>query len=318
MISRRLLRIKVLMELYAFNRREDNDPDKAEKELMFSIEKAYDLYHYIFLLIIELSDIANEKIELALQKKMPTPEDLNPNRRFALNKITALLRENLALKKHLASTKLSWSVDPDLPRSMYNKLIAWEPYQEYMKAPVSNFNDDRKFISRLINEFFSQSEDLASSFEEQSIYWNDDLEYMLAMASKTIKKFKAHSTASEELMPLYKDKDDAVYVKKLFRKAMLGSAASKELIDRNTTNWEIERVALMDTLVMQLAITEIVEFPEIPVKVTLNEYIEIAKYYCTSKSSTFVNGILDKVVREMRENNLFSKSGRGLVGEIND
>jgi N utilization substance protein B len=139
---------------------------------------------------------------------------------------------------------------------------------------------------------------------------------MLAMASKTVKKFKVHSNASEELMPLYKDKDDAVYVKKLFRKALTGSSASKNIIDRNTTNWEIERIALMDTLVMQLAITEIIEFPEIPVKVTLNEYIEIAKYYCTSKSSTFVNGILDKVVREMRENGAFTKAGRGLVGEI--
>jgi N utilization substance protein B len=135
------------------------------------------------------------------------------------------------------------------------------------------------------------------------------------MNAKTVKKIKAGSLPSEALMPMFKDEDDLVFVKKLFRKAVTYSKETTELIDRNTTNWEIERIALMDTLVMQLAISEISEFSEIPVKVSLNEYIEIAKYYCTSKSSNFVNGILDKVVREMRDKNLFSKTGRGLVGE---
>ena len=303
------------MELYAFNRREDDDLDKAEKELFFSIEKAYDLYHYIFLLIIELSDIASEKIEQALRKRMPTPDDLTPNHRFAENGAIECLRKNLDLKKHLSETKLSWAAHPEVPRSMYNKLVAWEPYIEYMNSTESNFGNDKKLVVRILTEFFSQSDDLSSAFEEQSIFWNDDLEYMLAMASKTVKKLKQHSGDSEKLMPLYKDREDELFVKKLLRKAIMGGAQSKELIDKHTTNWEIERIALMDTLVMQLAITEITEFSEIPVKVTLNEYIEIAKYYCTSKSSTFVNGILDKVVREMREKNLFEKTGRGLIGE---
>jgi N utilization substance protein B len=143
------------------------------------------------------------------------------------------------------------------------------------------------------------------------------MEYIIAMAERTLKKFSANPKNEVKLMPLFKNADDAEFVKTLFAKAILGYEKSSELIDRNTTNWEIERIALMDILVMKLAIAEIIEFPEIPVKVTLNEYIEIAKYYCTSKSSTFVNGILDKIVKEMREKGLFTKYGRGLIGEEN-
>lgn len=315
MISRRLLRIKALMVLYAFNRREDDNLTRAEEELMFSIVKTYDLYHYLILLIIEIADIASEKIELALQKKVPTQEDLNPNRRFVENALIEKLRINLDLKKYLSESKLSWANNPDIPRLLYNKTLTWEPFEEYMRSEERTFASDQKIIIRLVTDFFAVSEDLLSSFEEQSIYWNDDVDYVTVMIEKTLKKFKADSNERTPLMPLYKNKEDQEYVKILFRKAIIRSRECSDLINRNTTNWEIERIALMDILVMQLAITEILEFPEIPVKVTLNEYIEIAKYYCTSKSSTFVNGILDKVVKEMRKGDKFRKVGRGLVGE---
>jgi N utilization substance protein B len=303
------------MALYAFNRRNDDDLVHAEKELMFSIGKTFDLYHYILLLIIEIADMASEKIDFALQKKMPTPEDLDPNRRFADNLIVSQLRNNLALKKYLSDTGLSWANHSDIPRMLYNKMMVWEPYKEYMRLKENSYVADKKIVIRLITEFFVLSEDLLSSFEEQSIYWNDDMDYVSAMIEKTLRKFKTGSDEKTPLMSLFKNEEDEQYVKILFRKAVLKTKECSEMIDRNTTNWEVERIALMDILVMQLAITEILEFPEIPVKVTLNEYIEIAKYYCTSKSSTFVNGILDKVVREMRENGVFSKTGRGLVGE---
>ncbi len=166
-----------------------------------------------------------------------------------------------------------------------------------------------------ITELFVISDDLNSNLEEQSIYWNDDMEYITAMVEKTLKKFKSDSGENAALMPLYKNEEDAEFVKILFRKTILHEKKTSEFIDKNTTNWEVERIALMDILVMQMAITEILEFPEIPVKVTLNEYIEIAKYYCTSKSSTFVNGILDNIVKEMRDGGIFNKYGRGLVGE---
>jgi N utilization substance protein B len=315
MISRRLLRIKALMALYAFNRREDENLAQAETELMFSIGKSYDLYHYLLLLVLEVVDIATEKIDQALQKRMPSHEDLNPRRRFIDNQVIAQLRINIEFKSYISSKKLSWANNSHIPRLLYSKMIVWEAYEEYMKVENNNYLSDKKFITRLITELFSNSEDLSSNLEEQSIYWNDDMEYISSMVEKTIKKFKADSGEKTPLMPLFKNDEDEEFVKILFRKAILHSKKCSELIDKNTTNWEVDRIALMDILVMQLAITEILEFPEIPVKVTLNEYIEIAKYYCTSKSSTFVNGILDNIVKEIRDEGLFSKFGRGLVGE---
>jgi N utilization substance protein B len=315
MISRRLLRIKALMALYAFNRREDGNLTQAETELMFSIGKTYDLYHYLLLLVLEVADTAGEKIDQALQKRMPTPEDLNPQRRFIDNQVIAQLRKNLAFKKYISYKKLSWVNYSHIPRLLYNKMIAWEAYEEYMKSESHNYLSDKKFIIKLVTNLFSGSEDLQSNLEEQSIFWNDDMEYISAMVEKTLKKFKPDSGENTPLMPLYKNEEDEEFVKILFRKVVLHSKKYSEFIDKNTTNWDVERIALMDILVMQLAIAEILEFPEIPIKVTLNEYIEIAKYYCTSKSSTFVNGILDNIVREIREEGLFNKFGRGLVGE---
>jgi N utilization substance protein B len=303
------------MALYAFNRREDENLAQAESELMFSIGKSYDLYHYLLLLVLEIADIATEKIDQALQKRIPSHEDLNPRRRFIDNQLITQLRKNIEFKTYISSRKLSWVNNSHIPRLLYNKMIVWEVYEEYMAAENSNYPSDKKFISRLVTELFPNSEDLCSSLEEQSIYWNDDMEYISSMVEKTLKKFKTDSGEKTPLMPLFKNDEDEEFVKILFRKAILHSKKCSELIDKNTTNWEVDRIALMDILVMQLAITEILEFPEIPVKVTLNEYIEIAKYYCTSKSSTFVNGILDNIVKEIRDEGLFNKFGRGLVGE---
>jgi len=317
MISRRLLRIKALMALYAFNRREDNNLLQAESELMFSIGKSYELYHYLLLLVIDIADIACEKIDQALLKKMPTFEDLNPRRRFVDNEVIDQLRKSKALNEYISSKKISWINNSHIPRLLYNRMIIWEVYDEYMKSATHNYQTDKKFIIRLITELFAGSEDLDSNLEEQSIFWNDDMEYIAAMVEKTLKKFKSDSGENTSLMPLYKNDEDAEFVKILFRKTIIHSEKCSELIDKNTTNWEVERIALMDILVMKLAITEILEFPEIPVKVTLNEYIEIAKYYCTSKSSTFVNGILDNIVKKIREEGLFNKFGRGLIGENN-
>jgi N utilization substance protein B len=315
MISRRLLRIKALMALYAFNRREDENLAQAETELMFSIGKSYDLYHYLLLLVIELADIASEKIDQALLKRMPSHADLNPKRKFIDNRVITQLRKNIEFKNYISSKKLSWINNSHIPRLLYNKMIVWEAYEEYMQADNDNYISDKKYIIRLITELFLNSEDLNSNLEEQSIYWNDDMEYISSMVEKTLKKFKSDSGEKTQLMPLFKNAEDEEFVKILFRKAIVHKDKCSELIDKNTTNWEVDRIALMDILVMQLAITEILEFPEIPVKVTLNEYIEIAKYYCTSKSSTFVNGILDNIVKEIRDGGLFNKFGRGLVGE---
>jgi N utilization substance protein B len=303
------------MTLYAFNRRDDSDLPRAEKELMFSIGKTYDLYHYLLLLAVELADLAADKAEQAKNKKMPTAEDLNPNRKFIDNRLISQLRDNEALGRYVAESKISWANARHVPALVFRKLLTWDLWKEYMRSPETTYQADKNFAISMITGFFPAIEELNGYLEEQSIYWNDDLDYVLIMIEKTLKKFKADTGKSGALVPLFKNEEDRQFVRILFDKAVTGTARCSELIDANTTNWEVERIALMDIMVMQLAITEILEFPEIPVKVTLNEYIEIAKCYCTPKSSTFVNGILDKIVREMREQGLFAKHGRGLVGE---
>ncbi len=315
MISRRLLRVKALMCLYAYNRRDDGDLAKAEKELLLSLNKSYELYFYLLLLLIELADTASEKIAFALQKKMPSPEDLRPNRRFADNMLINQLRENNELRKYQSSTGLSWAAHSGVIKTLYSKLTEWDEYRKYMSGVKHGYTEDKKFLMKLISVFIPASEDLITAFEEMSIYWNDDLENIVVMTEKTLRRFSKTSGPETPLMPLFRNDEDKEFVINLFRKAILNTDKVTDLIDRNTTNWEVERIALMDRLVMQMAITEVMCFEEIPVKVTLNEYIEIAKNYCTAKSNTFVNGILDKIVREMREKKLFRKTGRGLLGE---
>lgn len=315
MISRRLLRIKALLILYAFNRKDGDNLEAAEKELILSIGKTYDLYHFLLLLVLEVVGIAAEKIEVARNKKMPSYEDLNPNTRFIDNKLVRILDENRVLKAYLKKARLSWRDYQEFPKKLYSQILEWDEYKEYISKSDVSFSVDKKFVTLLLTKLILPSEDLHSLLEEISIYWNDDLEFVTIMLEKTIRNMKEDSTPEHSLVPLYKSKEDEIFVKTLLRKTIINSDKYIELVDNNTTNWEIERVALMDSLVMQLALSETVEFEEIPVKVTLNEYIEIAKFYCTTKSSTFVNGILDKIVREMREQKMFIKSGRGLVGE---
>jgi N utilization substance protein B len=339
MISRRQLRIKALTVLYACNRKEIDDLETAEQELMLSIRKSYDLYHYLLLLIIALSDAARERVMLSRSKRIPSPEDINPNTRFAENRVIGQMRLNEQLRRYAEATPalwsrkekisgfkslsryvgtlgLSWENHQDVVRKVFSDMTGWDVYSQYMSSPDGSYRADLKFIKELVTKLLPASEDLSSSLEEQSVYWNDDLPFVAAMIKNTLGKFREHEEGRDTpLLPMFTSSDDEIFVKVLLRKAILNSEKNSALIDAHTTNWEVERIALMDKLVMQLAITELSEFPEVPVKVTLNEYIEIAKDYCTAKSSTFVNGILDKIVREMRADNSLVKSGRGLIGE---
>lgn len=339
MISRRQLRIKALAVLYACNRKELNDLDAAEQELTLSIRKSYDLYHYLLLLLIALSDLAREKVILSANKRMPGPEDLNPNKRFAENRLIAQLRNNDALRLYaeampslwtrkdklnsmrslsrwLSTRGLTWEDHPEVVRSLFSEMTSWETFNAYMTSEDSSYKADQRFIRELVTKLFPASEDLAASLEEQSVYWNDDLPFVSAMIRNSLSKFREHDDGKNIVMPpLFTNDDDEQFVKVLLRKSILNGEKNNAMIDSHTTNWEVERIALMDKLVMQLAITELIEFPEVPVKVTLNEYIEIAKEYCTAKSSTFVNGILDKIVKEMRASGGLTKTGRGLIGE---
>jgi N utilization substance protein B len=318
MISRRLLRIKTLQICYAYFKSSEQSLNQAEKELFFSIQKSYDLYHYLLLLIIDIAGYAESRAELARQKRIPTKEDLNPNMRFIDNKLIKLLGENQDLKKYLSENKLSWVNSPELIKNLYIEIRESELYSEYMTKENSGFNEDKKFISNVYSKIIVNFEPLHQNLEEQSIFWNDDVDFVIGMIIKTLRSFKASSDDTVKLMPLYKDSEDKEFVKKLFRRAILNHKEHEELISKFIKNWDVERVAFMDIAVMSLAVSEMVEFPEIPVKVSLDEYIEIAKFYSTEKSNIFINGILDKVVEHLKDNGKIKKTGRGLIGEAID
>ncbi len=313
MISRRIIRTKVLQIIYAHVSSSEKTITQSETELHFSIKKTYDLYHLLFAILVEFSDFANERIEARKLKNLPTADDLNPNLKFVNNRLIAKLKENKGLNDYLKSNKLNWAMYPDLIRSLFISLEESEIYTEYINSPTDNFQTDRQFCEDIFSIILVNSESMLAELEEQSIYWNDDLDFTISMVIKTIKKFKSEDDNNEYLMSLYKDEEDQEFTATLFRKAVLNNIENRKIIETYTKNWDVDRVAIMDILIMQLALTELTEFPSIPIKVTLNEYIELAKYYSTTKSSTFINGVLDRITKDFKEAGEIIKTGRGLL-----
>jgi N utilization substance protein B len=315
MISRRQLRIKALQSLYAYYKTGRDDMNRSEKELHFNIEKSYELYHYLLLLIIDVALYAESRIELARNKQIPTQEDLHPNTRFIDNRLIHQLRNNEHLLRFVDQHKLNWTNHPELIKEIYTKMVKSEDYQSYMSAEINGYTEDKRMITQIYTHLIFSSELLASIMEEQSIYWNDDLEFITSMIVKTFRKFKEADGADKRLMELYKNEEDRDYVVKLFRHTILHRDEYVGYIKQNTKNWDLERIAFMDILIMQMAISEFIGFPSIPTKVTLNEYLEISKFYSTSKSNIFINGVLDKVVIQLKNDKKIQKKGRGLIGE---
>ena len=289
--------------------------NRTEKELHFNIEKAYDLYHYLLLLLIDVILYAESRIEIARNKRIPTQEDLHPNTRFIDNRLAEQLRNNVQLLRYVDQHKLNWANHPELIKEIYNRLSESEEYTDYMNEGDSGYAEDKRLVTFLYTHIIFSSERLDSILEEQSIYWNDDLEFITSMIVKTLRKFKEEDGPKKPLMDLYKNKEDRDYVVKLFRQTILHRDEYVEYIKKNTRNWDLERIAFMDILIMQTAIAELVAFPSIPIKVSLNEYLEISKFYSTSKSNVFINGVLDKVVMQLKEEKKIVKTGRGLIGE---
>jgi N utilization substance protein B len=315
MISRRIIRTKVLQVLYAYYSSEERSINNTEKELFFCIHKSYDLYHYLLALVTEIADYAEGRIELKQNKHLPTHEDLNPNTKFVNNLFIQQLRKNRQLNAYLNQTKLSWVNHPDLIKELYLIMTESEMYAIYINTEPQSYLDDRKFIEKLFNKIFLVSEELYEVLEEQSIYWNDDIEYVIAVIIKSIKRFKESSGTDISLMPLYKDDEDREFAKDLLRKSIINHDELQALIKVHSSNWDVDRIAFMDILMMQLAISEFLYFPSIPTKVTMNEYIELSKYYSTEKSRNFINGILDKTLKDLKKEGKINKTGRGLVGE---
>jgi N utilization substance protein B len=316
MISRRLIRIKVLQVLYAFYKSSDASLIKSEKELFFSIGKALELYYYLLLLMVDVRLYAAEKIESNRQKLIPTFDDLHPNTRFADNALILQMESHAGMKHYLNENKLSWVNHPEMIRNLYLKLQSADFYKEYMEGQSTGYEADRELVIGFYTHILSEEESLFQILEEQSIYWNDDIEFVLNMIVKTLKRFKPGLSDRNKLMDLFRNTEDRDFARDLFRKTILSHDETQKLIHQFTSNWELERIAFMDIIIMSMAINEMTHFNSIPVKVTLNEYIEIAKFYSTEKSSQFINGVLDKIILHLKEEKRIQKTGRGLIGEI--
>ncbi len=314
MLNRRHLRIKILQALYAFEQSQDAQIAKGEKDLFHSIQKMYEMYIFLMLIMTEFRSIAEQRIEEGLKKRLPSTADLNPNRRFAENRLLLMLDDNITIKALSERHKVNWVGEGELLRRIYRDMIETEEYLAFMNLPETDWASDKEVVIRLFKRHIINHESLQYFFEEHSIFWVDDLDIVASMAIKTFKTFQEDSSAAHALLPLWKaDEDEQEFVKVLFRKSIVQSEEHLGLIKKHADNWEIDRIALMDTLLMRMALTEAREFRQIPVKVSLNEYIELAKYYSTPKSSVFINGLLDKIFEEMTAEGTIKKVGRGLI-----
>lgn len=311
MLSRRLLRVKVTKCLYAHLKSGSDSLKASEKNLVESIDKAYDLYLLMMSLAVDVARYAESRQELARQKKLPTYEDLNPNRRFVDNKVINLIANADSVNDALASRKLSWARHSDIVKEIYGRMIEADYYKEYMSASICTFSDDRRFLEA----FYTSLEDdeaLADTLDEMSLMWNDDMSFALYMVIRTISNLKQSHT-DVKLLPKFKSDDDLEFAKTLLVKSLVQYDDNQELVDKFTQNWDVERIAFMDNLILTIAIAELTSFESIPVKVTLDEWIDIAKFYSSPTSSNFVNGVLDKIVAELTESGRIQKSGRGLL-----
>jgi transcription antitermination protein NusB len=316
MINRRHLRIKVLQALYAYLQDENPDYVKHEKLLLQNVERMFDLYVYLLLTFNEMKLIAENKIEEAKNKLQPTREDLNPNMKFVNNRIFSIIDELPELRRESQNRKVNWNTDikREIFRKTFNQAKESECYVLYMNAEEDSFDADKAFAIAFFKENIANSPFLLTYFEEENIHWLDDIDLMCAMVIKTIKAFKEEEDAQNKLLNFYTDdKEEIDFMKSLFRKSIQDYDDNLVMIDELAKNWEIDRIAKMDLLLMSMSITEMKAFPTIPLNVSLNEYIEISKYYSTPKSNTFINGILDKAIARLQQDGKVNKEGRGLV-----
>ena len=298
--------------LYAHFITEGSGIVKSEKNLVFSIQKGYDLYFYLLLLMIAVKRYAVSRIELARIKKLPTYEDLHPNTCFVDNELIRQLEESSTFNQYVSERKINWVDHPELIKNLYTKLIESPYYKEYMERTTAEYNSDKQLLIDFYSNELEDYDMFYEILEEKSIFWNDDIEFMAGMIIKTINELRPGKTG---ILPLYKSDDEREFAFSLLRSTIVHYDEYRKMIEGYVDNWDIERVAFIDNLIMQMAINELIEFPSIPVKVTFDEYLELAKYYSTSKSSVFINGLLDKISADLTEKGMIAKTGRGLLTE---
>ena len=308
MINRVLIRLKIVQIVYAYYQNGGKNLDTAEKELFFSLSKAYDLYNYLLLLIVEVTKQANKRLNAAKNKLVPTKEELFPNTKFVENRFIAQLEVNKQLLEFSNNQKKTWENEADFVKTLCDKILESDIYKEYMASETSSYEEDRELWRKLYKNIIFNNIELDQVLEDQSLYWNDDKEIVDTFVLKTIKRFDEKNGAKQELLPEFKDEEDQDFARRLFRRTILNADYYRHLISENTKNWDLDRVAFMDVVIMQIALAEILSFPNIPVSVSLNEYVEIAKLYSTPKSGGFINGTLDGIVNSLKKENKLTKN----------
>lgn len=314
MLNRRYLRIKVFQALYAHRQDDPASTARIEKELVAGVERTYDLYLSLLLIFGELRHQAELRIEERRRKKLPTREDLDPNRRFVDNPVLQAIATSERLQAECQHRRISWTGHHELFSKLMREMEASELFKAYMSSADSSYQTDRQFMVELFSSHIANHEGLQDVFEGRSIYWLEDLDLAATMVKRALEQSRPGQSADQWLEDLSRDTaEERKFITALYRDTILHGPEHAEAIAAKASNWESDRIAVTDMLLMQMALAEVRGFPEIPVKVTLNEYIEIAKAYSTPKSKSFLNGILDKLFAEMREDGRIRKVGRGLL-----
>ncbi len=299
MINREIIRNKVVQLTYAyFQNGITNGIDTAERELFFSLSKAYDLYNYLLELIVAVTVEARRHLEVA-QAKARREGEPEPSQKFAYNRFALQLEENKMLNDFVETQKKTWESSPDFVRKLYSQIVASQIYKDYMCAEEDSYEADRELWRRLYRALVQDNEDLDAVLEEQSLYWNDDKAIVDTFVLKTIKRFTEKSNSKQELLPEYDNPEDRDFARKLFRAAVMNSDEYQRYMSEASRNWDFSRLAYMDVVIMQIALAEMLTFPTIPVSVSINEYVEIAKLYSTPRSGSYINGMLDAIARHL-------------------
>ena len=313
MINREIIRIKIVQLTYAYYQNGNKNIDTAEKELFFSLSKAYDLYNYLLALMVAVAKEAKRRLEIAESKARREGTE-KPSARFAFNRFTLQLEENRQLSEFIGNQKHTWAGEPEFVGKLFEQIEQSQIYKDYMASKEDNYAADRELWRKIYRTLIQDNPDLDALFEEQSLYWNDDKEIVDTFVLKTIKRFDEQNGSKQELLPEYDSEEDKDYARKLFRASILNADEYQRYMSETSRNWDFSRLAYMDVVIMQIAIAELMTFPSIPVSVTINEFVEIAKLYSTPKSGGYINGMLDTIARHL------IKTGRLMkrVDERND
>ena len=314
MLNRRHIRVKVMQSIYAMHQNGSDSIEKEEKFLLYSIDNILDLYLTMLSSLIEIGKKEAVFIEKSSQKHITTSQERNPNKKFINNTILQILSENNSLSIALENRKINhWELNEDYIQILLDSIKNSDFYAKYMSNTANNFEEDKQFILDIFTELIVPNEKLYEFLEDNKLTWIDDIPVVNTQIIKQLKQIKSAKDEAFRVPKIFKDQEDQEFVTNLFRKTVLNERElAKEYVDK-TPNWDSERIAEIDTIVLKMAICEFVKFPSIPVKVTINEYLEIAKEYSTPKSSIFINGILDNLVKEFEIDNKLNKIGRGLM-----